>query len=86
MASQAFKVIYPNLPLAIYLEIATHLRQIQGVKTQLLTPHTHKFNYLASQVGGLEVAYASRVSHQEKKQVEQILNYYSQLYGAYELG
>ena len=85
MASQAFSIIYPNLPLAIYLELAAHLRQIKGVQTQLFPPHDQNFNYLASQVGGLEVSYASSISHQEQKQVEQILNYYRQRYGAYEL-
>ena len=85
MASHSVRVIYSNLPLAVYLELAAHIRQVQGVKTTLLENPHQDFNYLASQVGGLEISYPSMASHQEKTQVEKILNHYRQIHGDYEL-
>ena len=85
MTSHSVKVVYPNLPLAVYLELAAHLRQVQGIQTKLLAKPHQDFNYLASQVGGVKISYPSMASHPEKMQVEEILNHYRQIHGAYEL-
>lgn len=71
-----------QLPLAVYREIAAHLSQLEGVKTNL-TPQTSKsFEYTASQIGSLEIQISNPVEVQGK--VEQILAYYSDRFGAWE--
>jgi hypothetical protein len=82
--SPSFQRIYvPRLPLAVYREIAAHLRQVEGVEVDLLPQQSVQFDYLQSQVGGLEVRYsiATTESHQR---VEQVLTYYGDRYGSWQ--
>ena len=73
------KICFPHLSLAIYLEIAAHLRQLSAVKVELLPQLTTVFDYLDSQVGGLAIQYSPE--HQTK--ISEILAYYSDRYGNY---
>lgn len=73
------QVCFPHLPLAIYLEIAAHLRQVASVQVRLLPQLTTVFDYLDSQVGGLGLEYSADV----QSQVMEILSYYSDRYGAF---
>ncbi|MCS6958455.1 MAG: hypothetical protein RMK91_00175 [Pseudanabaenaceae cyanobacterium SKYGB_i_bin29] len=51
-----WQVIYdPPLPLTMYRELAAHLSQIEGVQVELLAPRTDRFDYNASQVGGINI-------------------------------
>ena len=51
------KIIYPRLPLAIYRELAAHLRQIEGVTTELISQQSQQFDYEQSQIDHLKIAY-----------------------------
>ncbi|WP_017294564.1 hypothetical protein [Geminocystis herdmanii] len=71
-----------RLPLAVYREMAAHLRQVEGVKTDLLPQTATNFDYLQSQVGGLNIAYPSdsSISSIEIK-VKSIIRHYENKYG-----
>lgn len=77
------KVQFPNLPLAMYREIAAHLCQIEEVETTLLPAAGQEFNYNNSQVEGLQIRLPTARS-QSREQVEQILAYYQNIFGAIE--
>jgi hypothetical protein len=74
-------LIYPQLPLAVYREIAAHLSQIQGLTVTFLPQTATGFDYAQSQVGGLELQYPLDLSAQEESFLQEILSYYGQLYG-----
>ncbi|MGD1908873.1 MAG: hypothetical protein ACFB0C_23205 [Leptolyngbyaceae cyanobacterium] len=73
-----------SLPLAVYREVAAHLRQIDGVDTGLLPQTSKEFDYLQSQVGGLWIRYASDAADSCQPQIEAVLAYYGDLYGQWE--
>ena len=74
----------PQLPLAVYREVAAHLRQVEGINATLIMRSTEhdpaeKFDYYQSQVAALEVSYAD-IAQTSKKQVADILDYYARRY------
>lgn len=77
------KISYPQLPLAVYREIAAHLGQIEGVITFLIAQSSTHFDYSQSQVEALEINYPQNLPTQEKVYLEAILSYYAQRYGDY---
>lgn len=81
-----YKVEFPGLPLAVYREIATHLRQVSGVETVLIPQQSQVFDYNHSQVGSLWVEYSEAVTSSAQKRVEEILAYYQQRYGKAVIG
>lgn len=77
----SLKVQFPNLPLAVYREIAAHLCQVEAVETTLLTAvGTKKFNYSDSQIESLQIQLPS-ANTQAREQVEKILAYYQNIFG-----
>lgn len=80
-----YEIRFPNLPLAVYREIAAHLCQVDGVETGLYPQKTQQFDYNQSQVGGLWILYASTADLESRELVDQILAYYQNRYGAIEL-
>ncbi|MEO0533561.1 MAG: hypothetical protein AAF215_06795 [Cyanobacteria bacterium P01_A01_bin.123] len=74
----------PQLPLAVYREVAAHLRQLDGVETGLLPQTSQEFDYLQSQVGGLWVRYPEVGAEAYQQQVEAILKYYGERYRPWE--
>lgn len=84
--SQARKV-YQNarLPLAVYREVVAHLSQVTGVEVGLLPQTATVFDYTLSQVGGLWLAYTSAANPESERRVGQILNYYGDRYGHWEV-
>lgn len=68
--------------MAVYREVAAHLRQVEGVSTQLLPQKAKDFDYLQSQVGGLSVSYPDQL--EIETQVNSILAYYENKYGKWE--
>lgn len=70
-----------QLPLAVYREIVSHLRQIDGVNADLLPQTSTEFNYLQSQVGGLWLEYSPTEENQTK--IISILSYYENKYGSW---
>jgi hypothetical protein len=79
-----YQVRIPGLPLAVYREIAAHLRQVQGVDAGLTPQTCQQFDYNQSQVGSLWIAQADACDRAEREQVQQILEYYQNRYGAWE--
>jgi len=75
-----------RLPLAVYREIAAHLRQVEGVKTDFLPQTATNFDYLQSQVGGLNIVYPSDSSIEQPSfsieiKVKSIIRHYENKYG-----
>lgn len=79
-----YRLHSPRLPLAVYREVAAHLRQIDGVSTGLLPQTAKEFDYLQSQVGGLWIRYNADAVDRCQPQVEAILTYYGDRYGQWE--
>ncbi|MEL4895890.1 hypothetical protein [Crocosphaera sp. Alani8] len=77
------KITYPCLPLAIYRELAAHLRQIQGVTTELVSQQSQQFDYNQSQIDHINIRYPLTLSLSEKQRLEEILDYYAQTYHPY---
>lgn len=85
-----YSVQCPTLPLAVYREVAAHLRQVEGVQTGLTPMPTRTptgevlpFEYTRSQVGSLWIQYPENADPKIRQQVDQILAYYSERYGAW---
>ena len=72
----------PTLPLAVYREVAAHLRQVDGVDAGLIPQQSTNFDYDNSQVGGLWIQLATEADCQL---VEKILAYYGDRYGAWDV-
>lgn len=72
---------YPNLPLAVYREIAAHLQQLDGVVVTLLPPNDTEFDYAHSQVGGLEATYPEDFSPGDRQRFNAIIEFYGHRYG-----
>lgn len=75
------KIEFAGLPLAVYREIVAHLRQVEGVKADLIPQSSQVFDYHQSQVGGLWFSFASNSSLQTQQRVQQILAFYRNRYG-----
>ncbi|TAF12236.1 MAG: hypothetical protein EAZ77_00365 [Nostocales cyanobacterium] len=72
------KIEFPNLPLAVYREIAAHLRQVEGVDVDLIPQTSSEFDYYQSQIAGLSISWQP---HTNEDRVKQILAYYQNRYG-----
>ena len=71
---------FARLPLAVYREIAAHLRQVEGVEVGLIPQSSQQFDYNQSQIGGLWIDYTPISGSQSRQQVKQILAYYQNRY------
>jgi hypothetical protein len=80
-----YRICCHGLPLAVYREVAAHLRQIDGVNAGLLPQTSQVFDYLASQIGGLWISYQSSPSAQTEKRVEMVLSHYGDRFGTWEV-
>jgi hypothetical protein len=83
-AQPEYRLFCPHLPLAVYREVAAHLRQVTGVDAGLLPQRSQTFDYLQSQAGGLWIRYTGEPDALSQQRVEQILAYYGDRYGAWE--
>ena len=75
-----YQIEFPGLPLAIYRELAAHLRQVEGVQTDLLPQQSQEFDYYQSQIDSLCIEYSESVDLASRQQVDRILEYYQQRY------
>lgn len=78
----------PHLPLAVYREIAAHLRQVAGVEAELLPQRSTQFDYQQSQIGGLQIHYTTvdeAAAAESRLRVTQILTYYGDRYGNWQV-
>ncbi len=86
-----YQVRCQKLPLTVYREVAAHLRQVQGVDTGLIPTRISpneippEFDYTESQVGSLWIEYDSTQDATTRQQIDQILAYYNDRYGTWEI-
>lgn len=74
------KIEFPQLPLAVYQEIAAHLRQVEGVEVGLIPQSSPQFDYNQSQIGGLEICWMPNSNPESRQRVKEILAYYQNRY------
>ncbi|WP_375473628.1 hypothetical protein [uncultured Nostoc sp.] len=74
------KVEFAGLPLAVYREIAAHLRQVEGVEVDLIPQSSQQFDYNQSQIAGLSLWWTANSSLENRQRVNQILAYYQNRY------
>ena len=74
------KIEFPNLPLAVYREVAAHLRQVDGVKIDLIPQTSTEFDYNQSQIAGLWLEHDENFDPQSRLLVEKIVAYYRNRY------
>ena len=79
-----YQIRCTGLPLAVYREVAAHLRQVKGVEAGLIPQTSQQFDYNESLVGGLWIQYADASDLQGRERVNQILAYYQNRYGDWE--
>jgi len=71
------KITYnPDIALAMYRELASHLEQIEDVTAELFWQDSTEFSYLGSQIGGMWLTYPQSISEQSQTLIKKILNYY----------
>jgi anaerobic glycerol-3-phosphate dehydrogenase len=76
---------WPKMPLSVYREVAAHLRQVAGIEVELLPQTAQQFDYTLSQVGGLRINGDKVVAAEDKARVVEILNYYGDRFGDWQL-
>ena len=79
----------PQLPLAVYREVAAHLRQVEGVEASLIMRSsdrdpTETFDYYQSQVAGLQIDYSQDLDESSQQRIEEILDYYARRYSPWQ--
>jgi hypothetical protein len=86
-----YQITSPGLPLAVYREVAAHLRQILGINAGLIpqsvgndedsqTKDRQQFDYGKSQVRGLWLEYSKNIDEASKQRLDEILDYYARRY------
>ncbi|MDJ1183031.1 hypothetical protein [Roseofilum casamattae] len=76
-------VSLPKLPLAVYREVAAHLRQVDGVNAGLKLRSHSDFDYDLSQIEQMWIEYPHTLPSQNIDRLEQILAYYGDRYGSW---
>ncbi len=71
------KIVYkPDIALAMYRELASHIEQIENVNAELFWQESTEFNYLGSQIGGMWLTYPQSIPEQSQFLIKNILNHY----------
>lgn len=70
------KIEFAGLPLAVYREIAAHLRQVEGVEVELIPQSSQQFDYNQSQISGIYISWTANSGLESRQRVNQILAYY----------
>ncbi len=76
-----------QLPLAVYREIAAHLQQLEGLRITITEQTSQDFDYLQSQVGGIELTFWDEPRDYFKDggdRLIKILNHYAARFGPWE--
>lgn len=72
-----FKITYdPDIALAMYRELASHIEQIEEVSVELFAQESQEFSYLGSQIGGMCLTYPETLTTQTQHLIKNILNHY----------
>ena len=75
------RVARAGLPLAVYCELAAHLRQADGVVVELEPQTIERFDYAIAQVGALWFGYRPSAPPESRDRVARILTYYRERFG-----
>ncbi|WP_341527301.1 hypothetical protein WKK05_33155 [Nostoc sp. UHCC 0302] len=75
------KIELAGLPLAVYREMAAHLRQVEGVEVDLIPQSSQQFDYSQSQISGLWILWTASSGSESRERVSEILAYYQNCYG-----
>jgi hypothetical protein len=81
---QQEQICCPGLPLAVYREVAAHLRQVGGVQVRLMSQTSSQFDYGQSQIEALWVSYPADLGDRDRDRFEVILDYYAQRHGPWQ--
>lgn len=73
---QQERICCPGLPLAVYREVAAHLRQVSGVEVDSISREPTEFDYHQSQVDSLVLRYPNTEGQRDR--IDTILGYYAQ--------
>ena len=77
LAINRYKIVYkPDIALAMYRELASHIEQIEDVTTELFWQESTEFSYLGSQIGGMWLIYPQSISSQSQALIQNILDHY----------
>lgn len=77
LAIKRFKIVYqPDIALAMYRELASHIEQIDDVNAELFWQESTEFSYLGSQIGGMWLTYPQSFPEQSQVLIKNILNHY----------
>lgn len=74
------QITFAGLPLAVYREVAAHLRQVVGVEVGLIPQTSVEFDYNQSQVSGLWVSWTPTADAESRERFKQIVAYYQNRY------
>ncbi|ALB42729.1 MULTISPECIES: hypothetical protein [Nostocales] len=74
------QITFAGLPLAVYREVAAHLRQVVGVEVGLIPQTSVEFDYNQSQVSGLWVSWTPTADAESREKFKQIVAYYQNRY------
>ena len=75
------KIEFICLSLAVYREIAAHLRQVEGIEVGLIPQTSSAFDYNQSQIAGLWISRLPNYGTESQQREQQILAYYRNRYG-----
>jgi hypothetical protein len=71
------KIVYnPDISLAMYRELASHIEQIADVQAELFWQESQEFSYLGSQIGGMWLSHAEIMPTESQNLIKNILDHY----------
>jgi hypothetical protein len=71
------KIVFnPDIALAMYRELASHIEQIEDVTAELFWQESTEFSYLGSQIGGMWLVSPQTIPTQSQVLIKKILNHY----------
>lgn len=70
-----------GLSLAIYREVAAHLRQVPGVEVSLEPQQSLVFDYHQSQIGAMIIRYPTTLAADDHRIINNILAFYGDRHG-----
>jgi hypothetical protein len=76
---------WAKMPLFVYREVAAHLGQVSDVEVELLPQTAPDFDYELSQVGGLRIHGIPMPGSEDESRVLEILNYYGDRFGPWQV-
>ncbi|OKH18235.1 hypothetical protein NIES208_06530 [[Limnothrix rosea] IAM M-220] len=77
----AEKLILKGLSLAVYREVAAHLRQIVGLEVELEPQRSPAFDYHQSQIGAMIIRYPETFTAEKLQIITDILTFYGDRHG-----